>query len=213
MSPLPLVRFQRLLALPLLLTTPGLAGIAACNIGGTTVHSFAGVGLGTGSPEELANRVRRNRRTCQRWVNCRVLIIDGAAAAAPARPLPEASPPRAPEVSMLDADLFDKLELVARRARGRPEPFGGVQVVLCGDFFQIPPVGLGQSGVKFCFEASSWPSVVKRQVVLRQVFRQRDERLVRTLNQIRHVRARNALPRDPRLCAGADQDCVPCRAS
>ena len=50
---------------------------------------------------------------------------------------------------MLDSDFFDKVEEIARRMRDSEEPFGGVQLVLCGDFFQLPPVGLGRFGKTF----------------------------------------------------------------
>lgn len=51
-------------------------GIAACNIGGVTIHSFAGIGIGEGSAEELVNRVRKNKKAASRWLRTKVLIID-----------------------------------------------------------------------------------------------------------------------------------------
>lgn len=95
-------------------------GIAAASLGGSTVHSFAGVGLGNGDPVEVANRVLKNVRTRSRWQEVKVLVID--------------------EISMLDAHFFNLLEYVARRARGNEEPWGGLQLLLCGDFLQLPPV-------------------------------------------------------------------------
>ena len=66
---------------------------------------------------------------------------------------------------MLDGGLFDKLEQLARKVRRSDAPFGGLQLVLCGDFFQLPPVGLGQNpSLKFLFEAEAWPRVVRRTV-------------------------------------------------
>ena len=68
---------------------------------------------------------------------------------------------------MLDGGLFDKLEQLARKVRRNDAPFGGLQLVLCGDFFQLPPVGLGQDpSLKFLFEAEAWPRVVRRTVSL-----------------------------------------------
>lgn len=51
-------------------------GIAACNIGGVTIHSFAGIGIGEGSTEELVNRVRKNKKAASRWLRTKVLIVD-----------------------------------------------------------------------------------------------------------------------------------------
>ena len=94
-------------------------GIAACAIGGTTVHSWAGIGLGRDSASELASKIDSKPQVKRRWDMCRALVID--------------------EVSMLDGSLFDKLDAVARLVRGakmRPathdpaaEPFAGIQLV------------------------------------------------------------------------------------
>jgi ATP-dependent DNA helicase PIF1 len=115
-------------------------GIAACNIGGTTVHSFAGIGLGQGTKEELAKKVSGDRRKAQKWKQAAVLVID--------------------EISMLEGQLLDKLDFVARQVRGiHNVPFGGVQLIMCGDFFQLPPVGISQDpSKKFCFEANVRPA-------------------------------------------------------
>ena len=57
------------------------------------------------------------------------------------------------------------LEQLARKVRKSDEPFGGLQLVLCGDFFQLPPIGLSQNpSLKFLFEAEAWPRVVRRTV-------------------------------------------------
>lgn len=95
-------------------------GIAACNIGGCTLHSFAGVGLGTGDVQLLLKKLASNKKATSRWKKVKVLIID--------------------EVSMVDGDLFDKLEEIARKVRKKDLPFGGIQLVITGDFFQLPPV-------------------------------------------------------------------------
>ena len=146
-------------------------GIAACHIGGTTLHSFAGVGLARESASDLASRVMGNRTSMRRWTGASVLVID--------------------EVSMLDGTFFDKLEEIARIVRDAPddEPFGGLQLLLCGDFFQLPPVGLSQhSSLRFLFEAQCWPKVVAHTVVLRQVFRQADAAFVTLLEEMRRGR-------------------------
>ncbi|CAE6479417.1 unnamed protein product [Rhizoctonia solani] len=85
-------------------------GIAACNIGGVTIHSFSGVGIGEGTPENLALKVKKNKNALSRWLRCKVLIID--------------------EVSMLDGDLFDRLARVACIIRKSPKPFGPSSLLL-----------------------------------------------------------------------------------
>jgi ATP-dependent DNA helicase PIF1 len=55
------------------------AGIAACNIGGVTIHSFAGIGLGIESAEDLASKVRKNKKASSRWSRVQVLIVDEGA--------------------------------------------------------------------------------------------------------------------------------------
>jgi len=145
-------------------------GIAACNVGGVTIHSYAGIGLGKGTIEQLVTKVRKNRHHRKRWVQTKVLIID--------------------EVSMLSADLFDKLDAIARKVRQRPSlPMGGIQVILCGDFHQLPPVckDATSGGSSFCFESKAWKQLVRpeRCVVLRRIFRQKEDTFVRVLNEVR----------------------------
>lgn len=89
------------------------SGIAACNIGGITLHSFAGVGLGKEPVPVLVKRVLKGRAK-RRWLQCRTLVID--------------------EISMISGELFTKIEEVARHVRKDTRPFGGIQLVICGDF-------------------------------------------------------------------------------
>ncbi|KAJ1032924.1 hypothetical protein NDA16_000203 [Ustilago loliicola] len=167
-------------------------GIAACNIGGVTIHSFAGIGLGKEPTAQLVSKIRKNRKAAARWARTQVLIID--------------------EVSMVDPALFDKLEEGARLIRKKPDkPFGGIQVVITGDFFQLPPVNPGGS-VTFAFDAQSWDKVVQHKVNLTQVFRQKDESFVTMLNEMRFgrlsqktIEAFRKLERTPKY----DDDIVP----
>ena len=139
-------------------------GIAAANIGGVTIHSFAGVGLGRAPAEELLRDMLLAAR--KRWLGCKTLIID--------------------EISMLDGALFDKLDVIARTIRTSSKPFGGIQLVLCGDFHQLPPVGLGANGCCFCFQSECWNSAVARTLELKQARRQHDPELLRLLESVRH---------------------------
>jgi len=142
-------------------------GVAACNIGGTTLHSFAGVGLGTKDVNDLIKIVMQNKCARSRWKIATALVID--------------------EVSMISGELFDKLEYIARVVRGSSQPFGGIQIILCGDFFQLPPVfSKDTTDHLLCFEAKTWKSVVPDCYQLNTIFRQKgDQTFVNLLNEVR----------------------------
>ena len=140
-------------------------GLAACNIEGMTLHSFAGIGLGRDPATELVKRIKRNGSLKQRWMRTKVLVID--------------------EVSMVDGDLFDKLETIARLVRGNGRPFGGIQVVVTGDFFQLPPVPEKNSAAKFAFDAATWNTSIEHTILLTHVFRQKDPAFASILNDMR----------------------------
>ena len=129
-------------------------GLAACNVGGVTLHSFAGIGLGKEPVPELVKKIKRNAKARNRWIRTRVLIID--------------------EISMVDGELFDKLEAIARTIRNNGRPFGGIRLVVTGDFFQLPPVPENGRIAKFAFDAVTWTTSIDHTIGLTQVFRQKD---------------------------------------
>ena len=143
-------------------------GVAATNLPrGVTLHSWSGIGLGTGRVEKLTQTIRKNSEKCQRWQTCKVLVID--------------------EISMLSAELLTKLDKIGRAIRGDRDspslklPFGGIQVLLSGDFFQLPPV----TG-RMAFESPTWSDLRLYPVVLRDVVRQcSDPEYARVLDAFR----------------------------
>ena len=144
-------------------------GIAAIQIKGSTIHAFAGLGIGKQTAAQIVNSLaekafKYNDRTLRRLQECERLVID--------------------EVSMLDADMLDLLDQVLRLARGREEPFGGVQMILIGDFLQLPPV-TKKGPPKFAFTAESWQEAEINVRLLTKVFRQQDEHFSSILNKIR----------------------------
>lgn len=140
-------------------------GLAACNIGGHTIHRFLGIGIGQGTPEALQKAIERKPVIFKRWKDLSVLIID--------------------EISMIDGDLFGKLCKLAQLLRGNRQPFGGIQVVCTGDFFQLPPVSKNGSA-HYCFESKAWSEVIHKTILLTQVFRQQgDTELIDMLNALR----------------------------
>ena len=145
-------------------------GAAAVLCRGTTLHSFAGIGLGKESTGMLIAKLSKAAR--KRWGQASTLVID--------------------EISMIDGTLLDKIDAVGRAARGSSRPFGGVQVIVCGDFMQLPPVKVS----RFAFEADVWPTAFgANQFCLTRVFRQSDQSFVSLLNELRVGRA------SPATCA------------
>ena len=110
-------------------------GIAASHIDGTTIHSWCGIGILKKLEKEDVNAIRFHKYHYQRIVAAEVLILD--------------------EVSMLDSVFIDDLDKILRGVHGRNVPFGGIRVVMVGDFFQLPPVSR-DGPVQFAFESESW---------------------------------------------------------
>ena len=132
-------------------------GIAALNVRGTTIHRWTGLGIARESVDELIHKImsRRNATARRRWQTTNVLIID--------------------EVSMLEPEYFAKLEQVAKIVRKDSRPFGGIQIILTGDFAQLPYISSSSNESIFLFQTETWRSVIGTRVVeLVQVFRQRD---------------------------------------
>ncbi|XP_072724448.1 ATP-dependent DNA helicase PIF1 [Ciconia boyciana] len=139
-------------------------GVAACHIGGTTLHAFAGIGSGK-APLEQCIQLAERPGVRQHWLACQHLIID--------------------EISMVDGKFFDRLEAVARAVRKRDEPFGGIQLIICGDFLQLPPVCKANEETKFCFQAKSWRKCIHINMELTEVRRQTDKTFVSLLSAVR----------------------------
>ncbi|KAM1165040.1 hypothetical protein PS2_024275 [Malus domestica] len=142
-------------------------GVAACAISGQTLHSFAGIGCGNDDRDTLLSRVLSNKEACRKWSKAEALVID--------------------EISMVDGELLDSLEYIAKYIRQVDEIWGGMQLVVGGDFFQLPPVKTewNSESKEFAFEADCWESSFDLQVNLTKVFRQSDPRLIKILQGIR----------------------------
>ncbi|GJE87803.1 ATP-dependent DNA helicase PIF1 [Phanerochaete sordida] len=162
-------------------------GLAALSLGGSTIHSWAGIGDGKKDVEELlvdlvgperyhrlmsgpdgssdSDSSERVSVGMQRWLDCRVLIID--------------------EISMLDGALLDKLEHIARFIRESSKPFGDIQLVLSGDFLQLPPIGNSGQAAVFAFKSQCWKRCVERTLMLHTVFRQKEKYFIDQLHALR----------------------------
>ncbi|XP_078417948.1 ATP-dependent DNA helicase PIF1 [Cetorhinus maximus] len=144
--------------------TTASTGVAACHIGGTTLHAFAGIGSGKAPLQQCVELAQRSG-ILRQWQSCRHLIID--------------------EISMIEGEFFDKLEAVARIIRKCNEPFGGIQLIVCGDFLQLPPVSRRNEKYKFCFQAKSWQKCIHMNMELTDVRRQTDKKFIAMLQVIR----------------------------
>ncbi|XP_014448617.1 ATP-dependent DNA helicase PIF1 [Tupaia chinensis] len=149
-------------------------GVAACHIGGTTLHAFAGIGSGR-APLDQCVALAQRPGVRQGWLNCQRLVID--------------------EISMVEAELFDKLEAVARAVRQQNKPFGGIQLIICGDFLQLPPVTKGSQPPRFCFQAKSWRKCVPVTLELTEVWRQADPTFISLLQAVRLGRCSDEVTR------------------
>jgi len=141
-----------------------------------TVHSWSGIGLGNGTIEHNVTKIIKNKYAKATWKGTDILIID--------------------EVSMMSLKLFEMLDAIGKAVRRNPKPFGGIQVIFSGDFYQLPPVGNKDEPdtTRFCFESPLWFETFKLQdhVSLCKIFRQSDPIYQRILNQIREGRLKRS---------------------
>ena len=141
--------------------------LLGCNA--RTIHSWSGIKIARGTIDEIVSQVLRNKRIKKNWTSVRILVVD--------------------EVSMMSKKIFDCLEKIARTIRRNSLPFGGIQVVFTGDFFQLPPVPTisEPETAEFCFESSLWRTVfsIDHHIELKTMFRQSDPKYIEILAQIR----------------------------
>jgi len=132
------------------LAVTAMTGCAAVLIGGSTLHSALGIGLAEGNVADVVAKVMAKATAVKAVRALEMLIID--------------------EISMMSDELFDKVSGMLSIVRDDPAPFGGIQVILCGDFAQLPPVRGG-----YCFKSEAWGAAVQVTVVLRTLMRQRND--------------------------------------
>lgn len=135
--------------------------------GAKTLHSWGGFGLANGDIKNVIKRVTGNRYKKKPWKEVDVLIID--------------------EISMLSKKLLTCIDYIARISRNKRDvPFGGIQVILSGDFYQLPPVGdeEDEDSSAFCFESEAWKGI-DAICQLSTIKRQDDQMFVKILNQVR----------------------------
>lgn len=139
-------------------------GLAATHLGGTTIHSWSGMGVQDELAQGFAEHFSKARREIIEKTD--VLIID--------------------EISMLHDFRLDMVDEICRAIRKKDEPFGGIQVIMSGDFFQLPPINRGDSRAGgFVVNSQVWQELQPVICYLEEQHRQNDERLLEILNAIR----------------------------
>lgn len=139
-------------------------GLAATHLGGTTIHSWSGIGVSDYIPQGFAEHIAKGRREIIERTD--VLIID--------------------EISMLHDYRLDMVDEACRLVRRKDTPFGGIQVIMSGDFFQLPPINRGDSRAGgFVVHSNVWRELDPTICYLEEQHRQDDEALLDILNALR----------------------------
>ena len=156
-----------------------LTGCAAVllNCNAKTLHSWSGVGIDLNKPvDSIVKKIKTNYYAKKMWYETDILIVD--------------------EISMLSLKFFEILNSVGKKMRKNLKPFGGIQVIFSGDFFQLPPVGNKEDpdSCRFCFESSQWNDIfeVQNQIIFKTVFRQSELEFISILNQVREGRLKSS---------------------
>lgn len=141
-------------------------GIAAVNVKGQTLHSWAGVGICNRPVEQTVERILKKSSIKNQIQKCKILAID--------------------EISMLDIKTFEYVDAVLRQVRNYDKPFGGIQIIFIGDFFQLPPVEKNENNEQiYCFESKLWIDLDLYTILLTKNYRQNEENLVTALSNMR----------------------------
>ena len=114
-------------------------GIAATHIGGMTIHSWAGIGINDSMSEGEIRDLFKKKHLSGRFKRTKVLVID--------------------EVSMLHHFRLDMIDKVCKMFKDSTAPFGGMQVILVGDFFQLPPISRGSEQAHFVHKSDVWSAM------------------------------------------------------
>ena len=147
------------------LTITSTTGIAAVNVKGQTLHSWAGVGLCRNTVYNTVEKIKKRPTQYRQIMNCKILAVD--------------------EISMLNIEAFEYINEVLREVRECNDPFGGIQVFFIGDFFQLPPVEKEGEIRHYCFDSPVWDKLGLKNVVLKKNYRQNEENFITALAHMR----------------------------
>lgn len=141
-------------------------GIAATHINGMTIHSWSGIGIKKSFTSRELDFIAGNKYIERRIKKSKILIID--------------------EISMLDSKTLDAVDAICRRVKNKMNlPFGGIQTILVGDFFQLPPVAREGETADFAFTSKAWREMNPATCYLSEQHRQEDRAFLSVLSAIR----------------------------
>lgn len=140
-------------------------GIAAVNVKGQTIHSWAGVGICRYPVETVVKNILNKPTIRNQILKCEILAID--------------------EISMLNIRVFEYIDKVLRLVREEDLPFGGIQLILFGDFFQLPPIEKEAEELHYCFESPVWSELNLKNILLKENHRQNEENFIKALSNMR----------------------------
>lgn len=140
-------------------------GIAATHMNGITIHSWSGLGIRDALTNKDLFGLSKKRHLVRRFEKTNVLIID--------------------EVSMLHSFRLDLVDRICKMFKQNARPFGGMQAVLCGDFFQLPPISKNDKEVNFIDKSQIWQKMNLKVCYLDEQHRHNDSVLTQVLNDIR----------------------------
>lgn len=164
-----------------------LTGCAAflLNVNAKTLHSWAGIGLMKQPDDVIVRTILKMRYKRKRWATVDILVID--------------------EVSMLSHRTFELLDKIGKAVRRSDAPFGGIQVILSGDFYQLAPT----EEDFYCFESNLWAKNMNVSINLKEIHRQKDKRFTKILNQIRRGRLSRRSYDTLMACKKKDKTLIP----
>ena len=140
-------------------------GIAASHLNGQTIHSYFSLGLRDSVDDSFISSLLDKKKLQTRFKKLKVLIID--------------------EISMVSPNIFSAMDKILQAFKENKEPFGGIQVVLSGDFFQLPPILQSNDSKRFSWQSPSWKMLDLQTCYLQKKFRQDDNQLIFVLDEIR----------------------------
>lgn len=140
-------------------------GIAASHLNGQTIHSYFSLGIRDSVDEYFISNLLEKKYLQTRFKKLKVLIID--------------------EISMVSPNIFTAIDKILQAFKENEAPFGGIQVILSGDFFQLPPISQSNDSKRFAWQSPSWKALDLQTCYLEKKFRQDDNQLIFVLDEIR----------------------------